>query len=337
MPKLSNKPKDIFVLPTWARRVSSSYVLPELNDQEEHLHLRSVGDLASGLFKLHRNIPDETDWPIISGSEFQAARKQIESIKDNPRYSDLALQLLGNYWSDQAGMLRLYSMFFALRSASLVKSIGRCINTGESYAQVILSRSLLELLVHHVEIVETPIGVLENVSRQTQPCVPSSELIDAVENTLVAGIWGTRRGSSDIGDKAKTSIYTGWAYQEQMFENVDGWVEQKNVITSFKKRARKQDIGKSMFRVYEFLSDIAHPNQTGNFLFLKDVERIGAFGSKIYKINKTISQELVEHIAATALWIIGLSCSHILKGNQREQELLDALAPVLRRIYRMKF
>lgn len=195
----------------------------------------------------------------------------------------------------------------------------RAARTNDIFSMALLGRAILELGIVSADTMRKPLAFFKYLA--TTGKIPvTDDLQNAVEESLVKAIWGSRIGTGDLGD-GKTNKPSTPLYDEK--EVLEGFVTAKNIMSAIKGRAKRigGENGKSEYRIYEILSDLVHPSALGYQLLLHDNDNVTS--SHGYRINKgDLHKDKANYAAMAAAFGAHQGCCLILEIDTTFSDVL---------------
>ena len=182
-------------------------------------------------------------------------------------------------------------------------------------------RAILELGMVSADAMRKPLAFFKHFA--TTGKIPiTDDLQNAVEESLVKAIWGSRIGTGDLGDGKKNKPSTPLYYEKEV---LGGFVSAKNIMSIIQGRAKRigGEKGKSEYRIYEILSDLVHPSALGYQLLLHDNDSGNATSSHGYRVNKdNLHKDKANYAAIAAALGAHQGCCLILEVDSTFNDVL---------------
>jgi hypothetical protein len=213
--------------------------------------LRTLAESADGFAReLEKNVANFYASQPISIRQ----RLQWRYVGADDLYSHVETQVeAGNidgsniiYWRDIESSILAIRRIFINRSLALLESALTLLNRGDLLSSAVITRSFFELalwMLHHSATFKNSIDALPPASELKGRLVDAS----ALQTLIVKLIWGTR-----LKDRTKNNTQ----------------LEQLKLIKELDK-IKKRDPTNYIEPMYEYLSELCHPNVLGNFLFVE--------------------------------------------------------------------
>jgi hypothetical protein len=225
-------------------------------------------------------------------AEFESSRSP-ESVRN-------AWDLQLKYWEDQFSVASLLAHLSVARGMKLLNGFLKGCREVDIFAMALQGRAILELGVMTADYLRNPLAIFDRMARERK-FIHLDDLDKKLEEPIVQAIWGTRLGSSNLGDGKKGRVATPlWSSGElhRDFEIA------KNILTSFQGRARRIEsgLGKTEFKVYEILSDVVHPAALGYQLLLAAEPSEHGSGRDFSVVDCDKNEALRAYIAQAAVF-----------------------------------
>ncbi len=186
------------------------------------------------------------------------------------------------YWRDIESSILAIRRIYINRSIALLESSLILLNRGDLLSSAVVTRSFFELalwMLHHSATFKNSIDALPPASDLKGRLVGASEL----QMLIVKLIWGTR-----LKDRTKKHSQ----------------LEQLKLIKELDK-IKKRDPTNYIEPMYEYLSELCHPNVLGNFLFVEVTALKNSDSADLTIVNSQVGVEataVIEKVCSCISW-----------------------------------
>jgi len=231
------------VVPKGVIRAASRGTANEpFSTESERALVTRANEIFDVYIDTHRESSKGDGFYVLTLEEVQRRSRELsDRVPKNSesKAKELGIAFFHDFYTDQINVAALYQQLNINRGSLLLGSFTRNCYGRDLFGMALAGRALLELGVVAADSLRIPLGVFEKIISLPGDSMPIFEdMEDAVEKTLLKAIWGTRIGSSDLGDGSRRKKKPGtplWDYVP-----VPSELRSKNILASFQGRGRRQ-------------------------------------------------------------------------------------------------